>query len=121
MADYEIYNAKIIEAKISIDLDRDWLNIDLLVKYDGYCQAFSLVAHNPNFKGKKCYRIENVAGHIIWRIMEIAEVFDWSELKGKKIRIKKEDGFIRSIGHIIKNDWFCPRKDFKDKAIGGEV
>ena len=27
-----------------------------------------------------------------------------------------DHGGIEAIGHIVKNDWFCPRDDFADKA-----
>jgi hypothetical protein len=47
--------------------------------------------------------------------MEIAEVNEWSKLKGKTIRVKIVNGFIKEIGHIIKDDWFCPAKDFKNE------
>jgi hypothetical protein len=35
------------------------------------------------------------------------------ELPGQAVRIKLENGIIRAIGNIIRDDWFEPRVDFK--------
>lgn len=56
----------------------------------------------------------NFAGHWIFRVLEIAGVEKWEDLKGKTIRVDLTDEFgtIKAIGHITKNDWFNPASDF---------
>lgn len=71
----------------------------------------------------KHHSLESCAGHFIWRVMEIAEVTKWSELPGKTVRARHNWGTIWEIGHIIKDDWFCPERDFekvRNKKTGGE-
>lgn len=56
---------------------------------------------------------DSVAGHWIYRVMEIAGVEDWNKIQGNAVRAKLEGGMIVALGHITKNDWFEPRIDFK--------
>ena len=42
-------------------------------------------------------------------IMRAVGVGQWSHLRGENIRIVREDGTIRKIGHIVEDKWFDPR------------
>ena len=95
----EIKNAVIESAKITSD-DHGLLSAWLMLDYGGCCQGFG----------------GYVAGHFLWRAMEIAGVTDWDKLKGKTIRVRADHGGVEAIGHIVKDDWFCPRDDFSDKS-----
>lgn len=107
----ETKNAIIERAIISADehgLLSAWLTLD----YGGAGQGFGGYAlYLP--KSFKHHELKSVAGHFIWRVMEIAGVKEWDDLPGKTIRVQAEQGGVEAIGHIVKDDWFCPADDFK--------
>ncbi len=106
----EIRNAIITGAELD-DADRGFLNAWVYLDYGGSGQGFGgYVLYLP--KSFSRHKLESVAGHFIWRVMEVAGVTKWSALKGKTVRVRVEDGLVRAIGHIVKEDWFCPSEDF---------
>ena len=106
-----IKNAVIESAKITSD-DHGCLSAWLMLDY-GDCghQGFGGYAlYLP--KSFSHHKMHSVAGHFIWRVMEVAGVTEWEKLKGKTIRVDSEHVGIEGIGHIVKDDWFYPGKDF---------
>jgi hypothetical protein len=109
----EIKNAVIESATITTE-DHGLLSARLFLTYDCGDQGFGGYAlylpkdftHSTNQK--------NYAGHFIFRCMEIAGVSKWEDLKGKTIRVKGDMMHIEAIGHIVKNDWLDPKKDFAE-------
>src|SRR5579859_6696833 len=102
-------NAVIESAEITCG-DCGLLDAWLVLDYGGSGQGFGgYVLYVP--KSWKHHTLESPAGHFIFRCMEVAGVESWSHLKGKTIRVRKTDewGSIVAIGHIVKNDWFCPK------------
>lgn len=107
-------NAVIKSARITNDdhgLLTAWLDLD----YGGSGQGFggfslylpkSYTNHGGSLKA-------NYAGHFIWRVMEVAGVERWDQLPGKTIRVLSEHSSVNAIGHIVKDDWFDPGKDFE--------
>jgi hypothetical protein len=112
MDEIEEKNA-IIESAILTTGERGLLTSYLNLDYGGMGQGFggfvlylpkSWTHHDP---------ATSVAGHWIFRIMEIAGVEDWDKLKGKTVRVRASWGKVHAIGHIVKDDWFYPEKDFE--------
>lgn len=113
----KIQNA-VIESCIITNDDHGVLSAWLFVDYGGYGQGFGGHAlYLPDsFKHSKGQR--NFAGHFIFRCLDVAGVSEWSKIKGRAIRVRLSgDGgvgeTVEAIGHIIKDDWFCPSDDFK--------
>lgn len=110
ISDITVRNAIIISAEISAD-DHGCLCGWLTLDYGGEGQGFGgTVLYLP--KSFKHHNINGPAGHWIWRVMEIAGVEHWSQLSGKTIRARCDWNHVHAIGHVIKDDWFCPADDF---------
>ena len=113
-----IKNAIIKRAEITTG-DRGFLDCWLELDYGNSTgQGFGGYAlYLP--KSFKHHSVMSVAGHHIFRIMEIAGVEKWSELTGRTIRVKTEGdwGGILQVGHIINEDWYCPKDDFAKAKI----
>jgi len=108
----EIENAVIEKAIISND-DHGLLTAWIHLKYAGGGQGFGGYGlYLP--KSFKHHSVLSHAGHFIWRVMEIAEVREWSELPGKTIRVKHTLCGVEAIGHIIKDNWFDPKAEFAE-------
>ena len=115
----ELTNAVITSAEISNDVHR-LLTAWIYLKYGEGSQVFGGdVLYLP--KSFIHHGLESPAGHFIWRVMEIAEVSRWSELEGKTIRVKHNSNIVWEIGHIIKDDWFCPSRDCETLTLKGDT
>ena len=109
----ETKNAIISSASITND-DHGLLTAWLSRDYGGSGQGFGgYVLYLPKQFTHHDLNGPNYAGHFIWRVLEVAGVSSWDKLAGKTIRVRGDHGGVRSIGHIVKDDWFCPSEDFK--------
>ena len=106
-----IYNAKVEDVTLEFE-DHGCLVFVLYLVHEGGHQAFG----NINLMNRAQPRFDreggNVTGWYIKRVFDICEVDKFSQLKGKAIRIREQDGLIKAIGNLIKDDWFCPEQDF---------
>lgn len=107
----EIKNA-IIESAVIDTGDRGLLTAWLFLDYGGSGQGFGGYSLYLPKDYKHHTNKGDFAGHFIFRCMQIAGVEKWSDLKGKTIRVKANNGGVEAIGHIVKDDWFNPSEDF---------
>ena len=91
-----------------------WLHLegdDWGCGFGGYCIGFG-------YLGADEFRAENGNGLVaMMRIMDVAGVEEWEQLKGKLIRVKTGgwgDG-IKEIGNIIEDKWFNIETFFQEK------
>ncbi len=120
MKSEEIFKCTAQIESASITIERGFiLSCWLQLNYGGSGQGFGgyffmLGKTSAHYESAKNF---NAAGIYIMRILEIAGVESWNELKGKTIRVEKTDewGSILRIGHIIKDDWFDPKEELNKK------
>lgn len=110
----EIRNAIIESATITNDdhgLLSAWVHLD----YGGSGQGFGGYALYlpPSFTHHADANGANYAGHFLWRVMAVAGVCRWEDLKGKTVRARCEHSKVHALGHIVKDDWFDPAADFE--------
>lgn len=116
--EFHIQNAIIDGTTLTIE-DHGLLSAWLYLDYGGSHQGFGGYSlHLP--ESFKHHKIDSgYAGHFIFRSLQIAGVGKWENLKGQTIRVKLTQkglgGRIIAIGHIVKDDWFCPEEDFKNE------
>lgn len=114
MSDVRTRNAVIKSARITKD-DHNLLTVWLDLDYGGTGQGFGgYTLYLPeSYSHHKDSLKANYAGHFIWRVMEVAGAEHWDAVPGQTIRVKQEITGVHAIGHIVKDDWFCPSKDFE--------
>lgn len=99
----EIRNA--IITSVTLDIERGlsaWLHLD----YGDISQGFGGYSlYSPSNRA-------NYAGHFIYRCIVVGGVEKWEQLPGRTIRVKADHEKVHAIGHVIKDDWFDPSKDF---------
>lgn len=112
----KIENAIIESAKLGFEYDNRFLCLTLWLKSQCHCGSFGGVNLGSRFQKKFNPNAGDYAFWWIKRVFDIADVKSLDELKGKAIRIEiDENHSISAIGHIIKDDWFCPKKDFEEE------
>ena len=115
----EIKNAIIKSARITSD-DHGLLSAWLMLDYGGTGQGFGGYAlYLP--KSFTHHELKSVTGHFLWRTMEVAGVTEWGDLPGKSIRVRCNHTRVEAIGHVIKDDWFCPQRDFIEAEDKSDV
>lgn len=113
----KIENAIIDSATLRFEYDNRFLCLSLWLKTQ-HCQVRKFGGVNLGSRFQKEFN-RNAGDYTFWwikRVFDIADVESFDDLGGKTIRIEIDDNDdISAIGHIISNDWFCPKKDFKEE------
>lgn len=108
----ETKNAIITKAVLDTG-DRDLLTAWLYLDYGGSSQGFGGIAlYLP--RSYRNHGDHGYAGHFIYRCMQIAGVESWDKLEGRTIRAKCDHNRVHAIGHIVKEDWFEPTREFEE-------
>jgi hypothetical protein len=106
----------VIESVTLTTADHGLLSAWLYLNYGNSSQGFGGYALYLPKDFSHHQASSGIAGHFIFRCLEIGGVTEWSKLKGQTIRVRLTsaglDGRIEAIGHIIEDKWFVPSKEF---------
>lgn len=109
-------NAVIKSAVIEIE-DHNILTAWLHLDYGGSGQGFGgySLGLGSDYKHRDDGKEHVFCQRFLRRCMEVAGVTRWADLAGKTIRVELDapgfGGLIQGIGHIVKDDWFHPKKE----------
>jgi hypothetical protein len=108
----EIQNAIIESARIEIERG-GILDVWVFLDFGNRSQGFGGWAL---YLDKSCahHKIAGVAGHHIFRIMQIAGASSWEGIVGKSVRCIATTEKIIALGHIIKDEWYYPEREFEN-------
>jgi hypothetical protein len=87
-----------------------WLSLDYGGSGQGFGGYMLYVPKDWSHHGGQA----NYCGHFIYRCLEIGDATDWAKLVGRTVRVKSEHSKVHAIGHIVKDDWFDPSKEFEE-------
>lgn len=101
----EIQNAKINSTHLGLE-DHGIFTAFVYLRGDGWGQGF----------GGYDLRRGKLAFLFLDGVNQAVGVSRWEDLANTGCRVKREEGLIVAIGHIIDNRWFEPREVFKASA-----
>ena len=86
--------------------DHNILTFNLSFDFGNSAQGFGGYAFDRHIQETNT-RIGTAFGTTaIRRILDTLEVSRWEDIKGTYARIRRKEGLIESIGHIVKDQWF---------------
>lgn len=112
----EIENGRIESTMLGVE-DHGIFTCVLHISFNGSGQGFG-TACLDSYDTVKKKRIGTRWGlEYIMRLMEAVGVDKWEDLQGKFVRVKRVNGLLVSIGHIVKDQWFTPKELAKELHI----
>lgn len=71
-----------------------------MLSLEGDCWGQGFGGHDLRFEGK------GVA--LLMGILDTLRVDSWEKLPGTLVRVRRVNGRICAVGHIVEDRWFCP-------------
>jgi hypothetical protein len=106
---YEIYNGIVKSVFITYETDHLRLVAMLEIDHQKGAQCFVLPPLYTDTFGANPQ-----AGKMFYDLLQLFGVYKWEQIAGKPVRVRIEDGFIRGIGHFVKDNWLIAREYVQD-------
>lgn len=86
---------------------------------DGIPTSYINVAWGASAQGFGGYDLRGSNGMLNWitKIQAVLGVNDWSRVASQYCRIRREDGLIIGIGHIVEDRWFTKDDIYDDEYL----
>jgi len=105
----EVRNAIILDAHIAWDRGwlTGWLDVDLGGGQKTQWGGLSLFKQNGNAAEHMGFM-----GHWVDRVLRVVGVGNWSQVRGKAIRVGLIGQSVVKVGHVVDELWFDPSVEF---------
>ena len=114
---YKILNAKITSVDLSM-ADHNCLTLPITLEGEGWGCTMGNCSLGFGYIGAETFIGCEYAAEYIMRIMDVANVSHFNDLKGKYIRVAfDETDRVYAIGNIIKNKWFCSQNFLASREV----
>jgi hypothetical protein len=96
--------------------DHGVLSSHVFLDYGGSCQGFGgyILGLDPNQPRKNPQ--PEYAAKFIWRVLDIAGVYDWRRIENCPVRAVGTSSKIHAIGHFTTDEWFCPEVEWAEEV-----
>lgn len=113
----ETLNARITGTMLGIE-DHGILTCMIYLDYgDSGAQGFGGWSMDYTKDGQKGGQMTGFCAKYIRSVLEVVDVGNWEDLKGKNVRARCAGGRVEAIGHILKDKWFEPRKLSEEEGM----
>lgn len=73
---------------------------------DGHLTFWLMLDYGGGGQGYGGYNLNGIPINTLGALLTTLGVRRWEQLPNTYIRVKVEDGLIRSVGHILNDSWF---------------
>lgn len=102
-----IKNATVDDVFLGLE-DHGILTISVRLDYGGVLQSFGGWQLYTPARWKDT---GNYCGHWVYKLLQVFDVTDFDDIRGKSCRVQVGDHGVEGVGHITRDIWFIPGEE----------